>query len=69
MEQKKKKKAVEIEREAETDRYPLIMAVRGYCVWEKVVIEVGANPWKSKPEWLSENNDSYDGIFLMWALC
>lgn len=32
--------------EAEADRYPLIMAVRVYCVWEKVVIEVGASPWR-----------------------
>lgn len=30
------------------------MAVRAYCVWEKVVIEVGASPWKLEPvtEWI-----------------
>lgn len=33
--------AVEIERRAEADGYPLIMAVRAYCVWGKVVIEMG----------------------------
>lgn len=48
------------------DRYPLIMAVRIHCVWEKVVIEEGASPWKSEPERLSENNDRYDEALLMW---
>lgn len=39
---KQKKNSEERKREeAEADRYPLIMAVRAYCVWEKVVIEVG----------------------------
>lgn len=46
--------------EAEPDRCPLITAVKAHCVWEKVVIEVGASPLKSEAEWLSENNDSYD---------
>lgn len=45
------------------------MAVRTHCVWEKVVIQEGASPWKLEPEWLSENNDRYDEALLMWALC
>lgn len=63
-----KKCGEQIVEEAEADRLPLIMAFRAYCVWEKVVIEVGSSPWKSEPECPSENNDSYDEVFLMWPL-
>lgn len=52
-----------------SSRYPLIMAVRTYCVWGKVVFEKGSSPWQTETEWLSENSDSYDEVFLMWALC
>lgn len=47
---KKNKKLCRSKGRPKQKRYPLIMAVRGYCVWGKVVVEVGASPWKSKPE-------------------
>lgn len=67
----KKWKTVESQREKRQKQIgtPWLRQLGFIVCGEKVVIEVGSTPWKSEPVWLSENNDGYDEVLLMWALC